>query len=237
MFGNRFRSIDGRGQHTAFASNLWRDSDSETLHCVAGYGLLADARLDSIASLGLGEVESPGNWVWLQYGRQLSVKVPVFPTNDRTVWSLLEELAWTVDFEVGFTSGQDEIALFNDMYSGLVLDSKGYLFFRARSPKLSSVRIDESHALSVESTLDTTLVFNYISVPFGNGAPWISKDDVLIESDGVLWHPVRTRLLQNESFAWAEVIGDRVFRTSERIAFENEGAPEVFAAFGIRAAY
>ena len=216
-----FRSVDGRGQHTAFASNLWSDSDSDTLHCVAGYGLLADALSDSIESLGIGEVASPGNWVWLQYGKQLSVKVPIFPTNDRTVWSLLEELAWTVDFEVGFTSGQDEIVLFNETYSSLVLESKGYLFFRARSPRSSSVRLDESDVVNVESTLDTTLVFNYISVPFGSGAPWISKDDGLIESDGVLWHPVRTRLLQNESFAWAEVIGDAVLERQKELRLKT----------------
>ena len=205
-----FRSVDGRGQHTAFSSNLWSDSDSETFHCISGYGLPVDARDDSLLSLSVGEVASPGNWVWLQYGKKLSVKVPVFPTNDRTVWSLLEELARTVDFEVGFTSGQDEMVSFSEIYSGLTLEPKGYLFFRARSSRLSNVHIDESSLQHLESSLDTTLVFNYISVAFGGGAPWIAQDEMLVESDGVLWYPVDTRLLQNESVAWAELIGNRV---------------------------
>ena len=205
-----FRSVDGRGQHTAFSSNLWSDSDTETFHCISGYGLPVDARDDSLLSLSVGEVASPGNWVWLQYGKKLSVKVPVFPTNDRTVWSLLEELARTVDFEVGFTSGQDEMVSFGEIYSGLTLEPKGYLFFRARSSRLSNVHIDESSLQHLESSLDTTLVFNYISVAFGGGAPWIAQDGMLVESDGVLWYPVDTRLLQNESVAWAELIGNRV---------------------------
>ena len=205
-----FRSVDGRGQHTAFSSNLWSDSDTETFHCISGYGLPVDARDDSLLSLSVGEVASPGNWVWLQYGKKLSVKVPVFPTNDRTVWSLLEELARTVDFEVGFTSGQDEMVSFGEIYSGLTLEPKGYLFFRARSSRLSNVHIDESSLQHLESSLDTTLVFNYISVAFGGGAPWIAQDRMLVESDGVLWYPVDTRLLQNESVAWAELIGNRV---------------------------
>ena len=205
-----FRSVDGRGQHTAFSSNLWSDSDTETFHCISGYGLPVDARDDSLLSLSVGEVASPGNWVWLQYGKKLSVKVPVFPTNDRTVWSLLEELARTVDFEVGFTSGQDEMVSFSEIYLGLTLEPKGYLFFRARLSRLSNVHIDESSLQHLESSLDTTLVFNYISVAFGGGAPWIAQDEMLVESDGVLWYPVDTRLLQNESVAWAELIGNRV---------------------------
>ena len=161
------------------------------------------------ASRQVGEVQSPGNFVWLQYGKKLAGKIPVFPTNDKTAWQLLTELAHSVDFEIGFTPGQDEIAAYDpDDSEGL--KPKGYLFFRKRSALVTNLVLDESSYLGLQSELDTTHIFNHVSVRLSNGQVWVSKDETSIEESGILAYSLETGLFPNESVAWAETIGNKV---------------------------
>ena len=206
------RGTDGLGQYTAFCSNLLNDGTN--LHVIGGYGLLANSNSDSIQSTDIvdSEVRNTNNFMWLQYGKELSAKIPVFRTNDRTVWELLEELAIVCDFEVGFTSGQDEIVEFKKTYPHLTLDEKGYLFFRKRDldpAKVSGLSLDEGDLVGVSSELDTLLVFNYVSVPVGDGV-WIDEDENRQPDDPVRAFPVPSQLLGSENYAWAELLTSRI---------------------------
>jgi len=191
----------GAGVYTAFCSNLHRHSEDGTFHLISGYGLFSLPSDDTQQSQNNLLTAASDNWVWLQYGTKLASKIPIFPTNDRTVWSLLEELASVVDFEVGFTSGQDEIETFkqNPVYSGYSLEPKGYLFFRSRTAVTRSLTIDESDLVGVSSTLDTTLVFDYVSMQYGSGI-WIEKDGVRALP------PILNTFLTENDGAWAEII-------------------------------
>ena len=229
-----FRSSDGRGEHTAFVSNLLRDSDG-IFHCISGYGLLSvkgDTNPVPPASRQVGEVQSPGNFVWLQYGKKLAGKIPLFPTNDKTAWQLLTELAHSVDFEIGFTPGQDEIAAYDpDDSEGL--KPKGYLFFRERSALATNLVLDESSYLNLQSELDTTHVFNYISVRLSNGQVWVSKDP-LVDSKDTLAHSLETGLFPNESVAWAEVIGNQILARQKDPRLKIEVPLKVFSTSCVR---
>ena len=211
------RAVGGIGQYTAFCSNLHRSDVDGNLHVIGGYGVLANPRLDSIQSTDIldSQVSSISNFMWLQYGKALSGKIPVFPTNGRTVWELLEELSVTCDFEVGFTSGQDEIEIFKQTYPHLRLDEKGYFFFRPRVFRHSGISLDERDIVGVSSELDTLLVFNYVSVPVGDGV-WIRED----EREGSVGDPVRafpvpSRLLGSENSFWAQLIADRILEEQQ----------------------
>ena len=197
----------GFGHHASFASNL--HSDGESLHLISGYGLLADPsalpNVRTIQSRNNSITEALDNWVWLQYGKKLATKISVFPTNDKTVWSLLEELARVCDFELGWTSGQDEIEDFKQTYPHFILLPKGYMFFRPRGSQDPNFQIDESDLVQATSRLDTTLIFNRVAVPYGSGVR-IATD----ESDRTRYLPLSNSLLSDADEPWAELIGESV---------------------------
>ena len=202
---NSFRDPlgSGVGLHTAFVSNLWSDSIDGVLHFISGYGRYAIPSDDTHQSQDDSVTQSLDNWVWLQYGKNLATKVPVFPTNDRTAWSLLEELARITDFEVGFTHAQDEISDFVATYPHLSVEPKGYLFFRPRQVSTSTFWVDEGDIFEVSSRLDTTLIFNHVSVQYGDGV-YIAK----AESDRSRSLSLPTVMLTDNDYGWAEYLGD-----------------------------
>ena len=191
----------GIGLHTAFCSNLHRNELDDTLHLISGYGLLSDSAQETQQSQRDFVNVGIDNWVWLQFGKKLATKIPIFPTNDRTVWSLLEELARVVDFEIGFTSGQDEIVEFVALYPHLNLEPRGYLFFRTRGSQTAEFAVDESSVVDVSSGLDTTLIFNHISMPYGDGV-WIAKD----RAERFRSLPLPNSVLTDNEGVWAELI-------------------------------
>ncbi|MXV74727.1 hypothetical protein F4Z99_10650 [Candidatus Poribacteria bacterium] len=231
---HRDKDEPGRGMHTAFASNIHRaetagsEFTAGTLHFVAGYGLPArypsqsdrDAGGGSIQSLFSREVIRQDNWVWLQYGKKLSTKVPVFPTNGKYVWPLIEELARIVDYEVGWVPGDREIAAFKETYPTLTLEPKSYLFFKRRGDSAVEVSVDESVYVNLGSQLDTVQIFNSVSMSFGGHIHF--SEDILETDDGeqpdlVRNYHIFTDCLSGKDRGWAAAICDRVLsRQKER---------------------
>ncbi|MDE0638152.1 MAG: hypothetical protein OXI43_20115 [Candidatus Poribacteria bacterium] len=229
---HRDASKVGRGMHTAFASNIHpaQVDDSKftegTLHFISGYGLSARYPSSDDRSEGRGsvqtntlsrEVKRQDNWVWLQYGKKLSTKVPVFPTNGKYVWPLIEELARIVDYEVGWVPGDREIEAFDR--DDLTLRSRSYLFFRPRSEIMVEVSVDESVYVNLGSQLDTVQIFNSVSMTFGGHVHF--SEDVLDDDDGqadlIRNFHIFTDCLSGKDRGWAEAICDRVLnRQKER---------------------
>jgi len=231
----RDKNEPGRGMHTAFGSNIHRamvvgsDFTAGTLHFIAGYGLSARYPSQDDRNGGRGsvqtwtnsrEVQRQDNWVWLQYGKKLSTKVPVFPTNGKYVWPLIEELARIVDYEVGWVPGDREIADFKQTYPDLTLSPKSYLFFRPRGESTVEVALDESVYVNLGSQLDTVQIFNSVSMTFG-GHIHFSEELLDDEDDGqadlVRNFHIFTDCLSGKDRGWAEAICDRVLsRQKER---------------------
>ena len=231
----RDTSGSGVGLHTAFASNL---HSADALHFISGYGMLADTegsdRNNWRVSSNLGFItQSIDNWVWLQYGEKLATKISVFPTNDRTVWSLLEELARVLDYEIGWTSGQEEMVAFNKRYENanppVKVLPKGYLFFRPRRGGIAqggtdtSLVIDESDLIGLSSSLDTTLIFNHVSMPFGTGVKIAKVDDARVRNLSLV-----NRLLSDSDSPWADLIAEQVLER-QRIPRLKTEIPMKFA--------
>ena len=196
----------GGGMHTAFCSNLHRSEKDDTLHFISGYGMPASRVADTIQTFFDLDTNSLDNWVWLQFGKQLATKIPVLNTNRRTVWQLFEELAVTVDFEVGWTSGEDEITKFLETYPGLTLSPRGYVFFRPRSARVSDVVFDSKSHVGLQSELDTTLVANYVAVSYGPGVAVAKVPD--LDDGEVRFEHLSTGLLSGNDFAWARYLAE-----------------------------
>ena len=209
-----FEGRDGRGMHTAFTSNLHlhnRGSSGKenSLHVISGYGMPGNPRSDSIGTdYNRTDTGSPENWIWLQYGKELATKISRFPTNGRTVWSLLTELAVTTNYEIGWTPGESEIESLSEEDQEKV-KPKGYLFFRPRTDRTSEITLDENVNVGVGNRLDTTLVFNNVWVPYGDGVE-IDKDSKSIASKFNRQFPVRTRLLSVHDRGWAKELSKEV---------------------------
>ena len=213
----------GRGMHTAFCSNIHRNEQDDTLHLISGYGLPANPTM-GIQTVETTEAQTLTNWVWLQYGTKLATKIPVFPTNGKSVWALLEELARVVDFELGWVPGDREIANFLQAYPHLDEDdyrAKGYLLFRPRREDMTAVTVDESYLLNVTSELDTTLIFNNVSMSFGDRF-WISEDEDRVSENLARNYHIENDCLTGADDGWAETICEAVLERQKRPKLKSE---------------
>lgn len=199
----------GLGMHTAFPSNLHYDNLTDSLFFIAGYGLPIDVDADSIATVNTPLAQDLTNWVWLQYGQNLSTRISEFRTNGISAWELMSRLAKVVDWEIGFTEAVNELdALYTTNPTIERFTPKRYLFFRPRSMRQSDLVLDGSVNVEVSSAVDTTLVFNHIVVAYGDGH-WIEKDDALIDEIGSRFFEINTGLLGAQDGAWAEILARR----------------------------
>ena len=92
---------DGWGLFNAAVSNTVVD-DRGNLHFIVGYGVpYAIANNLPIGSI-LGPAPDASNFVWLQWGKDLASKVPLFPTGGSQSWGLIARLAQSMNWEIGF---------------------------------------------------------------------------------------------------------------------------------------
>ncbi|MYB02424.1 hypothetical protein F4X90_22515 [Candidatus Poribacteria bacterium] len=199
----------GLGMHTAFSSNLHYDSTTDALHFIAGYGIPANRADNTVVTADIvhGEID---NWMWVQYGKKLSTKIRVFPTNGRRAWDLMEELARVVDWELGFSPAEKEL---DDLYaSNPTLDRfsiNTYLFFRPRNPIVQRLVLDGATNVALQDELDSTLIFNQVHVAYGSSV-WPEEDEDLILQEGARAFQIPVGLLSDQDGVWAELLARRL---------------------------
>lgn len=86
----------GFGRHGGTASPMI--SDGENVHLWAGYG--------DLRRLNKTPVNDIDNWHWLQYGKNLTQRIPTFHTNDKKAWDLMNELARLTNATMSYQSGR-----------------------------------------------------------------------------------------------------------------------------------
>ena len=204
----------GLGMHTSFPSNLLYDASSDVLHLICGYGLFVDVPVDvdedlgSVASVRSDEILDFNNWVWIQYGEKLSTKIPILETNGKVVWGLMEDIAKTVNWELGFDVFTDEVADHISANSGVAAafdTSRSYLFFRGRQGSGDPRALDDSLLVDTQEQTETNFIFNHIMMRYGEGI-FSAKDTDLIEKEGSRALVLDVNLLSNHDAPWAEVV-------------------------------
>lgn len=73
----------GYGKHGGTASPML--SDGNVIHLWAGYG--------DLTHLNMPPVNDINNWHWIQFGRRIPQRIPIFHTNDKQAWERLNTLA------------------------------------------------------------------------------------------------------------------------------------------------
>ena len=212
----------GLGMHTSCPSNLLYDGDADVLHFICGYGLFIDvpAGVDedfgSVASVRSDEILDFNNWVWIQYGTKLATKIAVLETNGKVVWGLMEEIARTLNWELGFDVFTDKVV----DYIAAVQDSEGldisaafdiprsYLFFRSRAGTGDVSFLDDSFIVDTQEQTETNFIFNHIMMRYGTGI-FPAKDIDLIEIEGSRAFVLDVNLLSNHDAAWATIVANQ----------------------------
>ena len=92
---------DGWGLHNAVISNMVADN-RDNLRFIAGYGLPYQINNNLPTADITGAIPDESNFVWVQWGQDLSTKIPSFPTNGRRGWELIQQLAQLMNWEIGF---------------------------------------------------------------------------------------------------------------------------------------
>lgn len=93
----------GYGRHGGTASPLISDGDN--IHLWTGYGDLTKLN----TKLPDGDehpVNSVDNWQWLQHGKALPQRIPVFRTNGKKAWDLMNELARLTNATISYQNGR-----------------------------------------------------------------------------------------------------------------------------------
>ena len=184
-------ALDGFGVHTFFSSNMIQD-DRDSLYFISGYGIYVD-----ISDYGIRtdfervtEVNVEGNYILTQWGKDLSTKIPEFPTNGRNTWSLLELLATLMNWEVGF--GVDP-KLIERIKSRFPNESDDYglnanLLFRPRLSIVGKLDSDLSSTSDTLTLVDTPFATNEISnfpEPPSGEVYYIMVNDELMSYNGI----------------------------------------------------
>ena len=86
----------GFGRHGGTASPMI--SDGEAIHLWAGYG--------DLTKLNDPPVNDIDNWQWLQYGKNLPQRIPIFHTNGKKAWELMNELARLTNATLSYRQGR-----------------------------------------------------------------------------------------------------------------------------------
>ena len=145
---------DGWGVHTAFPSNMIRDG-RDSLHFISGFGTPVLGLTTEIYPVTISEppIDRASNYIWTQWGKDLSTKIPRFLTNGKNTWGLLEELAIVMDWEVGFGVSTDLVAILESRFASQSDDfgRNANLLFRPRQLKRANLKSSISSTSAVTS--------------------------------------------------------------------------------------
>ena len=86
----------GFGRHGGTASPMI--SDGEAIHFWAGYG--------DLHQLNDAPANDIDNWQWLQYGKKILQRIPIFHTNGKKAWDLMNELARLTNATMSYRKGK-----------------------------------------------------------------------------------------------------------------------------------
>ena len=86
----------GFGRHGGTASPMV--SDGEAIHLWAGYG--------DLHKLNAPPANDIDNYQWLQYGKRVPQRIPIFQTNGKQTWDLMNELARLTNATMSYRKGR-----------------------------------------------------------------------------------------------------------------------------------
>ncbi|MYG00572.1 hypothetical protein F4212_15765 [Candidatus Poribacteria bacterium] len=87
---------NGYGRHGGTTSPMI--SDGKAIHFWAGYG--------DLTKLNEPPVNDINNWHWLQYGKNISQRIPTFHTNDKQAWERINTLAKLTNATISHRDGK-----------------------------------------------------------------------------------------------------------------------------------
>ena len=98
----------GFGRHGGTASPLV--SDGEAIHLWTGYGdpdrITVRPGSGGAAWLNDAPANDIDNWQWLQYGKKILQRIPIFHTNGKKAWDLMNELARLTNATMSYRQGR-----------------------------------------------------------------------------------------------------------------------------------
>ena len=105
------RRYDGWGLHNSIPSNMIVGS-GDTLNFIAGFGnpFRTAENLPSTNPIVIDA--DPGNFNWIQYGKELSTKIEEADLEGTNYWAACTQLATLTDAEIGFSPDMDQVSTY-----------------------------------------------------------------------------------------------------------------------------
>ena len=134
---------DGWGLHNAVVSNMVADN-RDNLRFIAGYGLPYQINNNLPTAEITGAIPDESNFVWVQWGQDLSTKIPSFPTNARRGWELIQQLGQLMNWEIGFGPAMGRVDALQAAHPSISdWISNASFFFRPRT--ILAGEVEERH--------------------------------------------------------------------------------------------
>ena len=151
---------DGWGLHNAVISNMVADNRGN-LRFIAGYGLPYRANNNLPTADITGAIPDESNFVWVQWGQDLSTKIASFPTNARRGWELIQQLGQLMNWEIGFGPAMGKVDALQAAHPSISdWSSNASFFFRPRTILPAKLR----SAISASGN-PTTIAINDSGLP------------------------------------------------------------------------
>ena len=151
---------NGWGLHNAVVSNMAADSRGN-LRFIAGYGLPYRANNNLPTADITGAIPDESNFVWVQWGQDLSTKIASFPTNARRGWELIQQLGQLMNWEIGFGPAMGKVDAVQAVDSSITdWSANASFFFRPRTILPAKLR----SAISASGN-PTTIALNDSGLP------------------------------------------------------------------------
>ena len=181
----------GFGRHGGTASPMI--SDGEAIHFWAGYG--------DLHKLNDAPANDIDNWQWGQYSKQVPQRIPIFHTNDKQTWGLMNELARLTNATMSYRNGRFSFAPRATRQTNLRFDlsetatSHAAVIDAARFPTSGMVLINDELISYTTKSADNNDIELLTRGVEGSQATTHKKGDTVLFVDALVFnHPDKQNL-------------------------------------------
>ena len=185
----------GWGRHSTTNGRMITKDD--TIFFLSGFKEFENQQYDR-SSLNIEPSNRATNWQLLQYGENNPMRIPKLPTQGKSPWAVLLELAYLTNCIISFNTG--------------------HLTFKARTDTIV-YNVGEDLIMNIHITPDMENLFNRVTANYGEGFQHTTQDAASISSHGEHNYSIDIPYLTHHDRLWVERLAERYLEDNKEIRF------------------
>ena len=185
----------GWGRHSTTNGRMITKDD--TIFFLSGFKEFENQQYDR-SSLNIEPSNRATNWQLLQYGENNPMRIPKLPTQGKSPWAVLLELAYLTNCITSFNTGR--------------------LTFKVRTDTIVYT-VGEDLIMNIHITPDMENLFNRVTANYGEGFQHTTQDAASISSHGEHNYSIDIPYLTHHDRLWVERLAERYLEDNKEIRF------------------